>query len=418
MTVEARFAMAMEGLFPVGPPARLGLAVSGGSDSTALMHLAAGWAQGRVLKVASVDHGLREGSAREARDVSREAQALGLPHMVLHWQGWDGRGNLQQAARTARRHLLADWARAEGLDTVALGHTGDDQAETVLMRLARGSGVDGLSAMTPCTATHGLRWLRPLLGMTRSELRDWLRARGVAWLEDPSNENADFDRVRTRQMLQHLEALGLTRARLVQTAQHMQDARAVLEAAADQAAARVMRHEHGDIVFDAPALDALPDETRHRLVARALCQIASSPYRPRLSALKGALGSPVATLHGCQMMRDSQHLRITREAQAVAGQRAPVGALWDRRWRIIPPEGFATAGFEVAALGAEGLAQCPDRTAWCLPRRSLQASPAVWQGARLIAAPLAGLAPDWRAIVQLSPPPAAREGAFALNTGP
>lgn len=400
MTPEARFAAALAGLCPASAEAGLGLAVSGGSDSTALMHLAAGWARGRVLQVATVDHGLRPESGEEALSVARAARALGLPHRVLQWQGRDGRGNLQAAARRARRRLLADWARAEGLSAVLLGHTQDDQAETVLLRLARGSGVDGLSAMAPQGIAYGVLWLRPLLGFTRAELRDWLNAQELHWIEDPSNDNPSFDRIKARQMLTHLDALGLTRARLARTAEHMQQARAVLEAAADHAAARIMRREHGDIVFDAPALDALPPETRNRLVARALCEIAGTEYRPRLNALQAALKMHVATLHGCLVTRNAQHLRLTREAKAVAGQIAPVGALWDGRWMIEPPEGQPTAGLHVAALGAHGLAQCPDRSAWCLPRRSLEASPAVWQKTRLIAAPLAGLAPEWRAILR------------------
>ncbi len=418
MSLAARFASVLAGFRPVKAEAGLGLAVSGGSDSTALMHLAADWAQGRALRVATIDHGLRPESGEEALSVARAARALGLPHRVLPWQGWDGRGNLQEAARCARRKLLADWARAEGLGAVLLGHTQDDQAETVLMRLARGSGVDGLAGMAAQSEAHGVLWLRPLLGFTRAELRGWLRARGLHWVEDPSNDDPGFDRIKARQMLAHLDALGLTRARLARTAAHMQDARAVLETAADQAAAQIMRREHGDIVFEAPVFDALPAETRHRLAARALCEIAGSTYRPRLKALQAALDAPVTSLHGCLLTRNAQELRITREANAVAGQSAPVGALWDRRWTILPPAGHPTEGLHVAALGAGGLAHCLDRSAWHLPRRSLEASPAVWAKTRLIAAPLAGFAPEWQALHHLSVPVAEPDSAFGLNTRP
>ena len=415
MTPEARFAGVMAGLFPATGPARLGLAVSGGGDSIALMHLAAGWARRDTLHVATVDHGLRPQAAQEAREVARMARVLGLPHTTLHWGGWDGHGNLQDAARTARRDLLATWAQGKGLDAVLLGHTEDDQAETVLMRLARGSGVDGLAAMAPHSDAHGVTWLRPLLGHTRAELRDWLRGRGIGWIDDPSNDNPAFDRIKARQMLTHLDALGLTRARLAQTAQHMQDARAVLETATDAAARNLMRVEHGDIVLDAAGLDALPHETRHRLVARALCCVASTPFRPRLGALRAALSATTATLHGCLLTRNARVLRITREAQAVAHKRAPLGTVWDHRWTVYPPDGAATDDMEIGALGASGLAACPDRARWCLPRRSLLASPAVWQGTRLIAAPLAGLAPEWRAFAHDSAPRITPQGSFALN---
>jgi tRNA(Ile)-lysidine synthase len=376
-------------------PARLGLAVSGGSDSIALMHLARHWA-GAELHIATVDHGLRPEAPKEAAFVAQSADAFGLSHVTLRWQGWSGQGNLQDAARQARRSLLAEWAQHEGLQAVFLGHTQNDQAETFLMRLARGSGVDGLAAMAPVHVESDIRWLRPLLQFTRDELRDWLRVHNHSWVEDPSNDNTNFDRIKARQALQHLEPLGLSAERLVQTAQRMAEARAVLDGAATDAARHICRFEHGDFVFDAAGLDALAQDTRHRLVARALCDIASKPYRPRLSALRAALCSASATVHGCLLTRTAKELRITREQNAVKGLSAPLDGLWDRRWHVQPPaQTDLPRGLIISALGETGLAQCPDRSAWRLPRRSLLSSPAVWLGSRLIAAPLAGFAPDW-----------------------
>ena len=383
---------------------RLGLAVSGGGDSMALMTLAQAWArdsgrQTTSLHVATVDHHLRPGSAQEAQMVAAAAQSLGLSHVTLHWQGWTGRGNLQDAARQARRALLADWAANLGLHAVLLGHTQDDQAETFLLRLARGSGVDGLAGMQAHHRAEGMVWLRPMLGMTRHDLRTWLAARGVAWAEDPSNEDPAFDRVRARQMQNLLAPLGLTTRRLAETAARMAEARLVLDMAADAAQAQLRREQHGDIVFAAAELDALPDEIRTRLIARALCAVASQPYRPRLKALRAALTAPCATLHGCLITRDRQEVRITREASAVRDLRVPLGQIWDNRWRLIPPAAIASEipgdGLSIAALGPDGLAFCPDRSRWRLPRQSLLASPGVWREGTLVAAPLAGLAPDW-----------------------
>lgn len=378
-------------------PWRLGLAVSGGSDSMALLHLARAWAGDRVhLQVATVDHHLRDGSAQEAAMVATTAQALGLAHETLHWQGWTGQGNLQDAARQARQRLLADWSSRVGLDAVALGHTQDDQAETFLLRLARGSGVDGLAGMQARFEAAGTLWLRPLLGLRRADLRDWLRANGIAWADDPSNDNPDFDRVKARKLQDMLAPLGLTPDRLVETAQRMRAARTVLDLAADAAQARLRRDDHGDIVFDAAGLDALPDDTRTRIVARALCEIASHPYRPRLKTLRAALDASRTTLHGCLITRSAREIRITREAQAVQGLKVPLGKVWDNRWRIDAPARMpARTGLTVAALGPDGLAACPDRAGWRLPRNSLLASPAVWDNLTLIAAPLAGFGPEW-----------------------
>ena len=393
--LTARFALAMEGLAP-DRPARLGLAVSGGGDSMALMHLAQRWG-GASLHVATVNHNLRPEAAQEAAFVAQTARDLGLSHDTLVWDGWDKRGNLQDAARQARRALLADWATRQGVQAVLLGHTQDDQAETFLMRLARGSGVDGLAAMAPVRDAAGVRWMRPLLEITRTDLREWMRANELAWVDDPGNDDSQYDRIKARQALDLLAPLGLTRARLSQTAARMTDARAVLNDAAVTAARSICRFEHGDIVFDAPPLDALPSDTRHRLVARALCEVASNSYRPRLSALRAALAAPSATLHGCRITRNRREVRITREAHAVRDLRAPLDSLWDGRWRICPPAGLdAPGGFDIGPLGEAGLALCPDRAGWRLPRLSLLASPAIWHGARLIAAPLAGFAPEWQ----------------------
>ncbi len=389
----------------------LGLAVSGGSDSMALMHLARDWAKdtGVLLHVATVDHGLRAESAAEAAQVARASHALDLPHATLHWQGWDKRGNLQDAARTARLGLLAAWARDKGCTAIALGHTRDDQAETLLLRLARGSGVEGLAAMAACDHHHGATWLRPLLAFGREELRDDLRARGQDWIDDPSNDNTAFDRIKARQALQALAPLGIDADGLVATAARLRGARDSLHWAARRAAQDVAQLDRGDILFDLNALNTLPADMVHRLVANALCVVASAPYRPRLDSLRAALAQDKATLHGCLMTKAQGKLRITREYHAVATLTSPLGAVWDGRWQITPPPDSAVPpNAEIRALGEDGLALCPDWRASTLPRPSLLASPSVWSSTRLIAAPLSGFGPEWAAI-----PCPAREDFFS-----
>ena len=196
-----------------GDMSRIGIAFSGGGDSTALMHLARDWARGRHLMVATVDHGLRAESAAEAVLCHRAAAGLGLPHATLLWQRGTEAGNLMAAARDARLRLLSGWAARNRLEAVLLGHTQDDQAETVLMRLARGSGVDGLAGMAPRRDAFAMTWLRPMLEVSRAELRDWLESRGIGWLDDPSNDNSDYDRVRIRKAdaaLAHIPVIFMT----------------------------------------------------------------------------------------------------------------------------------------------------------------------------------------------------------------
>lgn len=376
---------------------RLGLAVSGGGDSMALMHLAAGWAvqNGAVLEVASVDHRLRPEAADEAAMVARQAAALGLRHTILIWRDAPGQGNLQDAARRARYELLGEWARGHGLEAVALGHTLDDQGETFLMRLARGSGVDGLAAMRADWHAQDMRWLRPLLATSRQDLRDWLGAHGIEWVEDPSNDDHRFERVRARAALGALAPLGIDAPTLAATGARLARARAALSHYAHAAARRHCQTQSGDVLVARAALD-LPDETVMRLFAHALCWVSSAPYRPRYEALADSLRHVQAgerrSLHGCLISPEGGAVRISREFQAVKEVRSPPGARWDQRWRLRGPDHDVT----IAALGP-ALDMCPDWRQSGLARASLMASPAVFRASRLIAAPLAGMNAGWSA---------------------
>lgn len=399
---------------PGAAPERLGVAVSGGGDSVALLLLLQDWAAARGVRLAAVtvDHGLRAQAAEEARDVAGLCAARGVEHDVLRWDGWSGVGNLQAEARAARYGLMAEWARRRGIGAVALGHTLDDQAETVLLRLARGSGVDGLSGMALRRRALGVAWLRPLLQVRRAALRAFLGDSGVAWAEDPSNDDPRYDRVKARAALAALAPLGVGAAGLVETAARLSDARAALEAAARVAAARMMRVEAGDVLIRAAPLRELPRETRERIFAHAVCWVASEAYRPRHAALRRtlerALDGQGGTLHGCLVTVRAGDLRLGREPRAVAGLRAPIDGLWDNRWRLVPPptQDVASVGGtggqpgdepHIAALGEEGLRACPDWRDTGLPRATLVASPALWRGHALLAAPLAGKAAGWRA---------------------
>ncbi|ARE39795.1 tRNA(Ile)-lysidine synthetase [Rhodovulum sp. P5] len=382
--------------------APLGVAVSGGGDSMALLHALAARraAGGGALQAVTVDHGLRPEAAAEAQFVAETCARLGVPHDILHWTGWQGRGNLQDAARRARQRLIADWAAAKGIARVALGHTRDDQAETVLMRLGRGAGVDGLSGMAPMRTALGVVWLRPFLDTPRAVLRRYLSDHGQAWVEDPSNDDLRFDRVQARRALEMLAPLGVTAEGLAATAARLADARQALSAVAAETADRIAHVDRGDVLIDAAGLAALPGEIARRLINAALCWVASAEYPPRADALGGVFGvlesSGRATLHGCLIDRGRTHIRIAREYAAVRGTVCVADRTWDGRWTLTGP---AKGDEEVRALGETGLARSPDWRAVGLPRASLLASPALWRGEELIAAPLAGLSNGWTASV-------------------
>jgi len=187
---------------PAAHQSNIALAVSGGGDSMALLHLAHRWARGRgvSLHALTVDHGLRPDSAAEAAGVAAFCAAHGIAHRILTWSG-DGDGNLPDAARRGRYAAMADACTEAGATMLLTGHTLDDQAETVLMRLGRGSGVDGLAAMRAMTPLWGVQLFRPLLGLRREDLRDMLRGAGVAWVDDPTNEDRGYTRIRARDAL-------------------------------------------------------------------------------------------------------------------------------------------------------------------------------------------------------------------------
>jgi tRNA(Ile)-lysidine synthase len=395
---------AVRDVFAGAPPDRIGVAVSGGGDSVALLVLLSDWAResGPDVAAVTVDHGLRPEAAEEAAGVARLAARLGVPHDTLRWTASGGPGNLPGRARAARYGLIARWAAERGIGVVALGHTRDDQAETVLMRLARGSGVDGLAGMPVRRVEGGVAFVRPLLHVARATLRDYLRARGEGWVEDPTNDDPAYDRVKARRALAALGPLGVGAEGLADTAARMAVASAALWHLARQVAVDSLRVDGGDAIFAAAPFGAAPEETRLRLVSEAIRWVTGAVYRPRLAELRTALdglGPRARTLAGAVIWRDGANLRIGREA-ALTGPAVPVGAIWDGRWQVEGPQ----AGVEVRALGAAGLAQCPGAARETgLPRATLLASPAVWAADRLMSAPLAR--PDertgWR--VTLSP---------------
>jgi tRNA(Ile)-lysidine synthase len=405
---------AVRPVLDAAPGGDVGVAVSGGGDSVALLLLIADWAAGarRGVAAVTVDHGLRPESAGEAAVVARLCAARGIPHEVRRWT-WEGGGNLQARARQARRELIGAWARERGLAAVALGHTLDDQAETFVMRLARGSGVDGLSGMAPVTAGDGLLWLRPLLPVRRADLRVWLAERGVAWTEDPANADMRFERVRARAALGRLAEVGLGAERLATTAKAMARARAALEVAtAGLARACLEAGGAGDLILDPAPLRVAPEEIRLRLLAGALGWVSGAIYRPRLAQLEGALAAVEAggvahgfTLHGCVLRARGTRVAIRREPRRVAPPVPLAVGRWDGRWQMHgqPPAG---EGLTIGALGGDGLARYPDWRARGLPREALITTPAVRRGAKLLAAPVVRPEPGFgfRRVSAVTPP--------------
>ncbi|MDO8420600.1 MAG: tRNA lysidine(34) synthetase TilS [Parvibaculum sp.] len=401
----ATFASRLKALH-AGP--RIAVALSGGADSLSLLVLCAQWAaksKSRFVIAYTVDHGLRKEAAAEARACGRMAKTLGVSHRVLRWKGEKPASGIQAAARDARYALLAEACRRDKIDDLLTAHHLDDQAETFLMRLARGSGVDGLAAMaSERPLEHGVRLLRPLLDVPRENLRAIVARAGLSAIEDPSNDNPRFDRVKARRLMSELAALGLTRERLADTATNMARARSALQAATDELFDVAHRHPGGFIHIDVAPLLAAPDEIALRVLAHILRAVGGTSYAPRfdaLTAIHAALASgalaKARTLNGCRLVVARGRLLVTREASA-AFKAAPVllqtrdAVLWDGRFSVsltggkLPKSGSAP---EVRALGAEGLkfahaVGCAEPD-W--PKSVLPTLPALWAGERLLAVP-------------------------------
>lgn len=311
--------------------------------------------------------------------VAAQAAALGYAHETLIWDGPAAKGNLADAGRLARRRLLAEWAQRRGLQAVVLAHTQDDVAETFLMRLARGAGVDGLSAMAPAFHAMGALFLRPLLAAPRAALRDWLTARRIPWAEDPTNADPAYDRTRARSALAALAPLGLTSARLAEVAGHLAQAREALAAATGDLLRRIVAAQGGGLALrvDAPVLFAAPADLQRRALLAVLHWFAPAPYAPR--------GDQLATLLDRLRQSEAAQLQGVRFFQHK-------GALWSclepraplTGWRIHGP---GAESLTLRPLGADGLPLCPDWRTSGLPRAALLAAPSLWDGPRLISAP-------------------------------
>ncbi len=358
--MEFGAAMAALGSFERAP--RVAVAVSGGADSMALLLLAQEWAaarQGLVIAL-TVDHGLRPESCAEAAQVGVWAASHDIAHHTLRWGGPKPTAGIQAAARAARYRLLEEWCAEAGVFHLLLAHHQDDQAETFLLRLARGSGLDGLAAMAAIAERPSCRLLRPLLSFPHARLVATLTALGQTWFEDQSNRNDKFARVRLRHGRAILAREGLSAARLAATARRLARARQALERPLAQLLARSATPDPaGFIEFDPAPLAAAPEEVGLRALAAMLMAVGGADYAPRMERLEHLYQEVVTgltrgrTLGGCRIVPHRGRLLLCREGKALAAS-VPVGpgtkVNWDGRFRVALPAD-APSGLILGALG-------------------------------------------------------------------
>jgi tRNA(Ile)-lysidine synthase len=398
-------------LAPLAHFPRVALAVSGGPDSVALVHLAARWhaarADGPALSVLTVDHGLRSTSRGEAELVARCASELGLPHAILTWKnGGSHAASLQAKARAARYDLMAAHCHANDIPALVTAHQLDDQAETFLMRLKRGSGLDGLAAIPEQGDWAGIAVLRPLLDMPKARLVATLEADGIAFVSDPSNSDLRFERARLRSRGDALAALGLTPEALALSARRLRRAREALDRAAQEfLAANCEISDAGYALVSREALAATPDEIALRALAQLIGAVGGGETPVRLAKLEALLaalhdnaGKP-HTIGRCRLEPCGGRLGIFREVRGnglpVARLRPGERLLWDNRFRI-ELGADASKPVLVKALGESGWRALRDRSALAsaLPRLAGRTLPACWRGDRLLGLPLLGCRTD------------------------
>lgn len=388
-------------------PHTAAMAVSGGSDSMALLRLAHIWWRlaGKTITGLTVDHGLRAKSADEAKQVAVWCAALGVEHYVLEWRH-DGHGNLSAAAREGRYRVMAEFCKTHGIAHLYTGHTADDQAETVLMRFARGSGVDGLAGMASETPIWGLTLMRPFLRhQTREGLRSILREFEQEWIDDPTNDDPSYDRVKARALVKELAPLGVTSASLAILAHRMDLAKRVLQGEADKLEKAALTFSAlGFVTLDVDALAGAELETACRVIGKATAALSGGGFRASLRFEEQIVAMAMTrarrggiTQKRCIFRPDGDRLHVLREPKRCDPHAHPAekSGLWDSRFAY-EIEGVADlSGLAVGALGELGLTQIPrdyDRfsMAWCdAPREVQLATPGLWRGDMLLSAPLA-----------------------------
>lgn len=475
----------LPGLFANLDGMPLALAVSGGADSMALMHLVARWAGlghvqakwdesrgggGHVIDrvplelgeqrppwygsagslddlrrtggppqvvVLTVDHGLRPAAADEAAFVAREAESLGLPCQILHWSGDKPPTVSQATSREARRNLLVDAIRAESdwFDrlrhpqgsqfrwrprTLMMAHHQEDQAETVLMRLARGSGLDGLCGIrrrdvvtrnaTPLRPqSYSVELLRPLLAMPKSRLIATLRARDVRWIEDPSNTDERFERVRLRNALVSLAGLGITADKIALSARRLSDAESPLRSIIED---WVKPHPlndqwlYAEIEIGGPMFAGAYFGSR--TLRQLLCSYGGDAREPELAQLEALyhlacseeqrMARGGLTLGGCRIEFRGDRGSMLRVYRESGDERLPVVPIvpggwidWDGTRFCVKGHGSAPSGAVVRSLGIKGWADLKravtgfDDIAW--PAAAVATLPSIARGGEVIAHP-------------------------------
>lgn len=365
---------------------KIGVAVSGGGDSIALLLLIYKWAQEtkKTILVATVNHDLKPTAEDEANQVSLFCSKLGILHSVLTWKNWDKKGNVQASARKARYQLLTKWAVENNISCVALGHNRDDVVENFFIRLSRGAGVDGLSQMLPSFELDNIIYLRPLIDVSREELRTFLKVTKNKWIEDPANDDQNFHRVRIRKSLSLLDQMDINTESVITASKNLRDASQALDIYTRVVAKECVSFKDGDIIFNVPLLLNHPIEIQRRLLLKAILFLAKSEFGPRSSELSNLMTSfskyRPHTLKGFYFFPVEEKMRMSREYKAIEHYATKPNNVWDHRWYVKGPK---LSKYCIRPLGEKALLGFTNWKNFGIPKYALISSPAVWDGNNL-----------------------------------
>lgn len=387
---------------------RIALAVSGGLDSLALMVLVRQWRAARdsgpQILVMTVDHGLRAQSAVEAEQVGRIAAAYEFAYLCLRWDGEKPATAIEEAARKARYRLLVEACRAHGVDDLLVAHHREDQAETVLMRLGRGSGVTGLGGMrSERLLADGVRLHRPLLRLPRKALEGIVANAGLTPVEDESNTDRRFVRPQLRHLAPALAKAGITASGIAKAAERLTQADAGLDYAVERFLAdAVIVDDLAVVRLDRTSFMAAPREIRQRALARIVAVSGGrswpAPRYDRLEAAEAALAAghdAKRTLGGATLVARREEVVIFREAGRIAAAKLSLSAgcegVWDGRFAYSAGDG-ATA-LTLGPLGEASRRSLAIRRKGA-PAAAIAALPAIRRGEEIVAVPGAGYASE------------------------
>lgn len=387
----------------------IALAVSGGPDSTAMMQIAAFSKKIENYKVTVlvVDHGLRKESKNEARLVSKNAKLLGFNAKILRWEGTKPKTRIQEIARKTRYRLMTAWCKKEGIEKLFLAHHLDDQVETFLMRLGKGSGVDGLAVMNFLTEISSLQLVRPFLEIPKSRFLDILDHSNLKWISDPSNSNLNYKRSRIREILPILSKEGINSKQIGLVIKRMQSAKNALNSQTKKLLEKYLSSNEGVAYFlDKNLFQEIKDkEILLRVLEKIIMNISGSIYPPRRNKLENILiwllkenNALARTLNGVVVRKRKGEFIFYREPDdcyksAVTMPLTTRYNCWDDRFFI---KANKSNNFQIRALGNAGTKVLKEKK--ILKRQGFQnvplsawkTAPGIWSKKRLISVPSLG----------------------------